>query len=127
MVTFTVEEILIAERALGTLAQAKLPIAIGYQISKTIKAVSEELKTIRESQIKIAEKYGERNEKGELVEKNGTYPIKPEHQPKFNEEMDELLKAECTLNITPLPIEKLGDKLEISVSDLLALGKFLAE
>lgn len=127
MVTFTVEEILIAERALGTLAQAKLPIAIGYQISKIIKVVSEELKIIRENQFKIAEKYGERGEDGELVERNGMYPIPPEKQAEFNAEMEELLSETCNLNIVPINVEKLGDKIELSVADLMALGRFLAE
>ena len=127
MVEFTVEEILVAERALSNLAQAKLPVSVGYQIGKTIKAVAEEIKEIRENQFKIAEKYGERGEDGELVERNGMYPIPPEKQADFNVEMEELLSEKCNLNIVPINVEKLGDKVELSVNDLMALGHFLAE
>lgn len=127
MVEFTVEEILVAERALGTIAQAKLPVSVGYQISKLIKVVGDEIRTIRESQMKIAEKYGERDEQGMLVERDGVYPISKENQEAFNKEMEELLEVKCNLQITPINIEKLGDKIELSVSDLLALGKFLTE
>jgi len=127
MVEFTVEEILVAERALGSIAQAKLPVSVGYQISKLIKVVSDEIRTIRESQMKIAEKYGERDEQGMLVERDGIYPIPKENQEAFNKDMEELLEVKCNLQITPINIEKLGDKIELSVSDLLALGKFLTE
>lgn len=127
MVEFTVEEILVAERALGTIAQAKLPVSVGYQISKLIKVVSDEIRTIRESQMQIAEKYGERDEQGMLVERNGVYPIPKENQEAFNKEMGELLEVKCDLPITPINIEKLGDKIELSIGDLLALGKFLTE
>ena len=127
MVEFTVEEILVAERALGSIAQAKLPVSVGYQISKLIKVVSDEIRTIRESQMKIAEKYGERDEQGMLVERDGVYPIPKENQEAFNKDMEELLEVKCNLQITPINIEKLGDKIELSVSDLLALGKFLTE
>lgn len=127
MVEFTVEEILVAERALSNLAQAKLPISVGYQVGKTIKAVAKEIKEIRENQLKIAEKYGERGEDGELVERNGMYPISPEKQAEFNAEMEELLSETCNLNIVPINVAKLDDKIELSVADLMALGRFLAE
>lgn len=127
MIEFTVEELLIAERPLGVLTQAKVPAALAYQIGKAIKVVSEELKTIRESQFTIAEKYGERDKNGELVERDGMYPIAPDKMSDFNKEMNELLATKVSLNVGALSVAKLDGHIELSGSDMIALSKFLVD
>ena len=127
MIEFTIEELLIAEKPLGIIAQAKLPISISYQMSKIAKAVGEELKVIRESQLKIAQKYGEHDEAGELVEREGMYPILPEHMDKFNKEMEELLSETCTLNVNPLSVAKLDGHINLTTNEFMSLGKFLVD
>lgn len=124
MVEFTVEELLIAEKPLSALAQAKLPVGAAYQISKIIKVVGEELRAVRESQFTIAEKYGERDEQGELVERNNMYPIIPEKMKDFNKEMEDLLSQKVSLNITPFGLERIEGAIDLTASDLMALEKF---
>lgn len=127
MIEFTIEELLIAEKPLSVLAQAKVPAALAFQISKAIKVVGEELKSVRESQFVIAEKYGERGEDGELVERNGMYPILPDKMEDFNKEMNDLLATKVSLNISLLSVGKLDGYVELSGSDMLALTKFLTD
>ena len=127
MIEFTVEELLLAENALSRLAYANVPIAVAYQVSKIVKTVSNELKTIRENQLKLAEKYGEKDEDGKLVERDGIYPVKPEHQEEFSKEMQALLKETCNLNINKISIERLDGCINFSASEFNTLEKFFMD
>lgn len=127
MVEFTVEEILVAEKPLHGLSQAKLPVGVAFQLSKILKVVGEELRIVRETQLAIAEKYGKRDENGELVEEKGMYPIAPENMESFNTEMEDLLKQLVSLNVRPISAERLDGAIELTAADMMALEKFFTE
>lgn len=127
MIKVSVEELLIAERPLGILARAKMSPSRAFMVTKLLKAVQKEIEEIREAQQQIIQKYGKRDDHGELVVENNMYPVDPEHKEEFDKEIDDLLRLEYEIPVKPLLITDIDDSIEFTVTDMLQLDKFIVE
>jgi hypothetical protein len=115
----TVGELKIAIEALHKLITVPLPIKVSYYLSKTVKVIEEELSHLENARIKLVEKYGEKNEKGETN-------VILDNYPKFYEELRQILAEEVDINIRPIKLSDIID-VKLSTIDILALGQLLED
>ena len=104
---------------LRTLFSKEIPVSVGFNISKTVKAIEENIKIYDESREALIKKYGTENE-------DGTYTVPPKAVKKFEAEHRELLETEVDLQADQISIEKLGD-IKMSASEIYTLNWLLIE
>ena len=124
------KEILTFFNGCGSLKEKKLPIKLGYAIKKNISAVGDAVKAYDAEYRELLDKYGTKDENGNLVEENGCCPI--EDGPAFKKDLDELLDIETEVNIHTITEEELRNCDDprydpLSVSDLDALEIMIKE
>jgi len=104
-----------AEPALRKLANAELPIKLAFQISSVIDEIDPHLSKFEEFRVSLVKKYGIETENGIEVPKDKIG--------EFNDEINNLLNAEITVNITPIKLDNISDvdNVKFSVRDLKSL------
>lgn len=115
----TLGELKSAIEALNKIIAVPLSVKVSYYLSKTIKVINEELTHLEETRIKLVEKYGQKDEKGETS-------VTKENFPKFVEEFKQLLSEEVEINIKPIKLSEVLD-VKLSALDILALGTLLED
>ncbi len=114
---------------LNTMAEKDIPIKLSYKLSKLNKKLQEEQKNYEEQSIKIANKYGERNENGELKinQESNTIPIIMDKIQDFQKETQELNSLVFEVEFEPINIEEF-DNINISPNSILYLvDKFITD
>lgn len=118
------EELPRMAEALVSLSKRDFKAKTAYRISKITKKVLKEFEIFNEQRMKLIRKYGLKDEKGELIKKDGHYLFKDREA--FDAEIEELLKTEIQLNVETLSIEDFGD-CELSPLELSGLGRLIKE
>ena len=90
------------EESLKKLITMSLPIRIAYNLSKTLKKVSDELALFEEQKNNLIRKYGSEDEEKKVIEVKD-----PEKMVNFAKEINELLGVEMDLEFTPIDISLL--------------------
>lgn len=110
--------------ALQVLIEKEISIKVSYKISKMVRKVAEEYELFEQSRQKLLQKYGRKDEKGQLISENGIVILeKPEE---FNEEFNSLYNTDIEFDIEPLKLESLGD-ITLSPKILLVLDKLITD
>ena len=126
MISITREQLLIGERSLGVLASAKMPIGIAYRINKILKQAAEELQETEKIRREIIDKYGKKDENGELiVDKNsGMVEIEDKDRATFNKEVALLFAEVCEFSGEPIDVDLL-ENISMSSQEISAIEPFL--
>lgn len=122
-------EVINAFNSISELARLELPIKTGWNISKNIKKLESVFNTYTECQRELIKKYAIKDTKGEIkIDENNQYKIVPKFISKFNEDQNELLSCDNTIDILTIKLSDLckedkdGNSKELSSSVLLYLG-----
>lgn len=92
------------------LISQKLAARTAFKVNKIVKAINKEYELFDETRRTIIEKYGDRDENGEIKsDENGNLQIKKDQTDEFVHELQELLTTEIELNVSPLFIEEIED------------------
>ena len=92
------------------LISQKLAARTACKVNKIVKAINKEYEIFDETRRSIIDKYGERDENGEIKsDENGNLQIKKDQTDKFVQELQGLLTTEVELNVSPLYIEEIED------------------
>ena len=123
---------IIAKRSIPDLRDGLKPVnrRILYAIKKNISAVGDAVKAYDAEYRELLDKYGTKDENGNLMEENGCCPI--EDGPAFKKDLDELLDIETEVNIHTITEEELRNCDDprydpLSVSDLDTLEIMIKE
>ena len=124
MINITRKQLLIGKESLGVLANAKMPIGVAYRINKIVKQANEELQETEKIRLEIINKYGKKDENGELIvdENNGTFEI--EDRATFDKEIALLFAEVCEFSGEPIDIELL-ENISMSSQEISAIEPFL--
>lgn len=128
--TVTLRQSVNAELALVQLAAIRMPVKVGYHITRLLGFIRKEAKFWNDEQAKLFEELGDLREPTEEESKrNGGQKIREiradsEKWPEFKRRLDELSGHEVTIPWVPLQLEELGE-LVIEPSVLDALGPCL--
>lgn len=124
MIELKMRDVLECGPIIKKLGQIEFPADVAYELVIIMRALDEKQKVYVDKQNMLLRKYGERDEKGELVQKEGKIIIKKEDEQLFTEETLTVLDAIAQFPVDPIPIEKLKN-LKITPMELLPLFPFL--
>lgn len=122
MVKVELERLREITMGLGTIIGDHLPIKASYWISKLTRKIETEFKHFEEARLVLVKKYGDVDEKGELVIKDNQYVFKD--RVSFDKEFAELRATEIEIDFNPIPLSMFGD-CNVTPASLLALDKFI--
>ena len=101
-----------------------MPIGVAYRINKIVKQAAEELQETEKIRREIINKYGKKDENGELIvdKNNGTFEI--EDRAAFNKEVALLFTEVCEFSGEPIDVELL-ENISMSSQEISAIEPFL--
>lgn len=113
----TLEQILIGERALMKLGEARgLPAKTKYWIGKLIDVASREVKNYQDLRIEALNKYGK------LEEGKREYSFADGKREQFDKEIKELLAVEMPVKVVKLSFEELdAEGVDLSAVELISI------
>lgn len=104
--------------SVGIIKEMALPVKASYAIAKNIKKIEKEIEVYNEERAKLLDKYGEKDEEGNLVvSEEQNIKIVPENVEKWNKDLNELLDIEVEVDIHKLKfsvLEESGTVMSIS-------------
>ena len=119
-----VQDLLAKKDALAKLFTSEdLPINISYRLSKANTAVGKEFDYVDQAKNKLVQKYGTKNERGDLQ-------VKVDDNKAFNAFTADFLKVlgeEIEVEIDPVKMEDLGNSLKLTPAELSHLVGFVIE
>jgi len=96
-----------------------------YAVSKILKAADEEMATFNDTRMNLIQKYGEKDENGELKsDENGNVHIVTESLETFNQELRELMDTQIEINANKIQIYDIED-VEFTPAEMAQLDKFI--
>ena len=105
MIKLTMGEILNAAPVLTKLTNQTFSGAATFKIARLLRALDKEINTFEETRTKMIQIYGEKDENGMLIEKEGQIRVMADKIETFNNEINALLKSEIEINGEKLSIE----------------------
>ncbi|MDU1309877.1 MAG: hypothetical protein SO297_02150 [Clostridium paraputrificum] len=105
---------------LSKLTNLELPIKLSYAFSKNITKIDAELKAYNVEKRKLLNKYGEKDNEGNLKqnEKGEVNILDIEN---FNKEIAELLQCESEIDIHLIDLDKVDVKINITPGELMII------
>ena len=105
---------------LSKLTNLELPIKLSYAFSKNITKIDAELKAYNVEKRKLLNKYGEKDNEGNLKqnEKGEVNILDIEN---FNKEISELLKCESEVDIHLIDLESINTDIKITPGELMVI------
>ena len=127
MITITVNDLLNVIPVLRELINKPFKGATAFKRARLMREFDKETTLFEESRQKLAEKFGERNEDGNLVlDKNGNVQLKPEKFEECNEEMISLLNTALEINAEKIPISAFDD-IEITPTQAIIISSIICD
>lgn len=125
MITITVQDIVSSINTFKAIAAQQLPVKTAYSIARLIKEIDRENEIFISARQSLINKYGQRDEDGNLISEDGNLYIQKDKIQIFKEELQELLNSEIELNAEKISVENLGDVqlTSLQVSEILAFIK----
>ena len=103
---------------LNKLTNMELPIKLSYAFSKNITKIDRELTAYNKEREKLINKYGEKDEEGNLKTKeDGTINILDIDN--FNKDLKEILEIETEVDIHLIDLEKVNVDINITPGELM--------
>jgi hypothetical protein len=108
------------QAALRKLASQDVPLRSAFKLKGMIKQVNDALAKYDEVRTDALKRYGDKDEKGELVlDENRSVKLSEDNAQNFVKELNELLND--GVEISNLKIAELGDKAALTTSELMLL------
>lgn len=108
------------------LAKKRLPVKIGYAISRNLNNMDGILNSYEDARQKLIDQYAEKNEDGTMKIKDNVAVIAPENSKAFSEAIDELLAIENEIDLYTINMDEVEkcdtDKYDsLTTADLMTL------
>lgn len=123
-----IADIINGTEVLRKLSQADFKAKTAWQIARLLKAAETEVQGFQEARDSLVNKYGEKNENGELVvDEKKNYKFEPENLEAFVAEFNDLVESEVEINANKLKLEQIleSEKADFTPSDMVALEPFI--
>lgn len=123
----SINEILNAINVVRVLSNTPMKAKTAYKIAKLINIIDKEYNTFQDVRNNVIKKYGVYDENGNLkIDDNNNYVIKPEYQDDFANELNELLKEQVDINISPLEMNDFEEH-TFTPNEMGVLAPFITE
>ena len=125
MIKVKIADIINGTEVLRKLAQADFKAKTAWQIARLLKSTEAEIQGFQEARNTLVNKYGEKNENGDLVvDESNNYKFAPENLEAFVNEFNDLVESEVEINATKLKIEQL-ESADFTPSEMVLLEPFV--
>lgn len=111
---------------LKQLNEKEMPIKISYKFSKIFSQISTDFEFYSKKIQEILSKYGEKDEKGNFVVKDGMVPFQKDYVDLAMKELDELNSIDITLPDYQFSLEEL-EPLSLTPAQVSSLTNFIKE
>lgn len=126
LIEVTVEEIVDSTSVVKQMMNMAMKSRVAYQIARLARELENELKTFENERMKLIQKYGEKDENGDLkTDENGQYTIPKDNIKEFGDESNELLETKVELNVNKIKLEDLD--CELNPGQILRIMPFVEE
>ena len=127
MIKLKLGEIVSMNEVMGKIMEQPFPANMTFKIARLAREIAKEIQTFEESRVKIAEKYGRRNENGELeVSENGQVSIPTEKIAECNKDFSELIQTEIEINANKIPLSAF-DNVTLTPREMMAIEAIIDE
>lgn len=121
MITMTLGDIFNAVPILREISEKEFPGFVTFKIARIIREFDKEIQLFESGREKIAYKFGEKDENGNLVFlENGNIKVPEENILECNKELRELLDTEVEINAEKIHVD-IFEKIEMTPSQALLL------
>lgn len=125
MINIKMSDLLNSTETLQKLSQKELKARLALTIARLLKEAEREIQNFNEVRMNLINKYGEKDEKGELItDDKGNCKILPEGIETFSKELNDLVATDVEINANKLNLNDL-DSLDFTPSDMAALEPFI--
>lgn len=119
-------EIINATNSIGELMQERLPVKVGWNVTKNMKKIEVAFKNYADFELELIKKYAIKDENGNLkADENNKPKFAPNNKEKYLKEQNELLDLTDTIDILPIKLSDL-DGINLKAATLFNL-EFMIE
>ena len=126
LIEVTVKEIVDSVNVVKQMMNMSMKSKVAYQVARLARELENELKTFENERMRLIQKYGEKDEDGNLkTDENGQYTIPKDSIKEFGDESDGLLETKVELNVNKIKLEDLD--CELNPGQILRIMPFVEE
>jgi len=124
MIKIKLNDVVNAIETFNKIMQQSFKGSLAFKIARLARELDTEMKTFNEERQKIIQKYGKKDENGELiVDDNGNVNFDKNSLIEINQEFNSLLETELEINADKLPMDSI-DEFEITPQEMLNIEIF---
>ena len=124
MIKIKLNDVVNATETFNKIMQQSFKGSLAFKIARLARELDTEMKTFNEERQKIIQKYGNKDENGELiVDENGNVKFDNTKLEEINQEFSSLLETELEINADKLPMDSI-DNFEITPQEMLNIEVF---
>ena len=124
MIKIKLNDVVNATETFNKIMQQSFKGSLAFKIARLARELDTEMKTFNEERQKIIQKYGNKDENGELiVDENGNVKFDNTKLEEINQEFNSLVETELEINADKLPMDSI-DNFEITPQEMLNIEVF---
>ena len=124
MIKIKLNDVVNATETFNKIMQQSFKGSLAFKIARLARELDKEMQTFNEERQKIIQKYGNKDENGELIiDKNGNVKFDNANIEEINQEFSSLLETELEINADKLPMDSI-DNFEITPQEMLNIEVF---
>lgn len=127
MIKITLNDVVSATQTFNKLMQQPVKGSVAFKIARLARELDKEMQTFNAERQKIIDKYGEKDENGQLIsDENNNIKFDSSKIQEINEEFNSLLTTELEINAEKLSMDCL-DNFELTPQEMIEIEKFFEE
>jgi hypothetical protein len=124
MIKIKLSDVVNATETFNKIMQQSFKGSLAFKIARLARELDKEMQTFNSERQKIIQKYGEKDENGELkIDENGNVKFENSKIQEINDEFNSLLNTELEINADKLPMDSI-DAFEITPQEMLGIEVF---
>ena len=124
MIKIKLNDVVNATETFNKIMQQSFKGSLAFKIARLARELDTEMKTFNEERQKIIQKYGNKDENGELIiDENGNVKFDNADIEEINQDFSSLLETELEINADKLPMDSI-DNFEITPQEMLGIEIF---
>ena len=124
MIKIKLNDVVNATETFNKIMQQSFKGSLAFKIARLARELDTEMKTFNEERQKIIQKYGNKDENGELIiDENGNIKFDNADIEEINQDFSSLLETELEINADKLPMDSI-DNFEITPQEMLNIEVF---
>jgi len=127
MIKIKLSDVVNATETFNKIMQQSFKGSLAFKIARLARELDKEMQTFNSERQKIIQKYGEKDENGELkIDENGNVKFESSKIQEINDDFNSLLNTELEINADKLPMDSI-DAFEITPQEMLGIEIFFEE